>query len=267
MDLNKDARTFVRLVIGLSTTKEEELGLDTSIHWTTNTITGIKESGTVEALDKYGKLVPYKLDIKQPPFIRTTVRGRGTTCWFAFHPETQEKVIIKDCWREAKRRPESEYLEAAFLIPGVVKLISWDDDRAQTKDIKYRPAGMAAVCVDFRNYIKSRTVLRASGKALHEFQTRHEVIAAFRDIVCGENTTSSDVATSGYSFHLSAHGEIFAKGILHRDIKLANLRIGDPEAPVGDRGMVLDFDAAIWVDREQAEICEGYRSVGLMLLI
>lgn len=190
MDINKDARTFVRLVIGLSTTEEKELGLDTSVQWSIDKKTGLKESGTVYALNEYGKRVKYELDMEKPPFIRTTIRGRGTVCWYAFDPETRQKVVIKDAWREAARRPESEYLEAALTIPGIAKLISWEDNRAQTQDPKYRPAGMAAVCDNFFNHLKSRIVVRASGRPLNDFKTRHEVVAAFRDVISGESLSS-----------------------------------------------------------------------------
>lgn len=57
------------------------------------------------------------------------------------------------------------------------------------------------------------------------------------------------------------HRYLLAEGVLHRDIKFDNLRLGDPDAPIGDRGTLVDLDMAIWVDREEHEMCRGERSV------
>ena len=43
---------------------------------------------------------------------------------------------------------------------------------------------------------------------------------------------------------MSGHRNLYRKGILHRDISHNNVLLGKENAPVGDRGVLIDFDAA-----------------------
>ncbi|KAF6760680.1 hypothetical protein DFP72DRAFT_1091862, partial [Ephemerocybe angulata] len=114
IEIHKDPYTFVRLIVGLATCDETVLGLDTSVQWVVDQQTGLKVSGTLDAFDDETQIsTRYNLCMKSTPFVRPSIRGRGTTCYRATHPVTGEVVIIKDSWRTEGRTPEIEFLEAA----------------------------------------------------------------------------------------------------------------------------------------------------------
>ncbi|KAJ3525599.1 hypothetical protein NMY22_g10504 [Coprinellus aureogranulatus] len=83
INIHQDPYTFVRLVLGLGSTQEELLGLDTNVQWTIKK--GQKVAGTVKMVDSEGEDLTFDLIDVHPVFIRAALRGRGTTCWHAHH--------------------------------------------------------------------------------------------------------------------------------------------------------------------------------------
>lgn len=182
-----DAHTFIRLILGLTSTKEEVLGLDTSIQW--KIVQGTKTSGTINVskppVKKSAKPVKpteYKLKNVHPVFSRSSICGRATTCWLATGPDSKD-VIIKDAWHTGTRIAEHEYLERAREIPRVGRMICYETHLGETDD--YRPAkyldGLVA-----HNRKKLRIVMEAHGENISKFRTRYELIAALRDAVRGK---------------------------------------------------------------------------------
>ncbi|KAF6760783.1 hypothetical protein DFP72DRAFT_792537, partial [Ephemerocybe angulata] len=240
VNIHKDPATFIRLVLGLSSLNEADLGLDVSVKWTVDPETGKKTRGTITTLDPNGKPITYNL-AREAPFIRVEIRGRGTTCWHAIDPETGKSLLIKDAWRTSARKPETEYLEAARGINGIVQMISAQDNFAQT--ITYRPDGFSSPI--FHNRIKLRVVLEHYGRTLWHFESRLQLIAALKDAI-------------------SAHKELFKHEILHRDISLNNILLGNPGAVEGLRGILIDLDMAIWTYRSSNEMSPDKRTGALI---
>ncbi|KAF5339124.1 hypothetical protein D9611_011173 [Ephemerocybe angulata] len=235
-DVHTDPLTFIRLVLGLSSTDESVLGIDTSVQWIIDPKTGKKCSGTIASSDREGNPINYNLDMTAPPFVRASIRGRGTTCWHASHPETGERVLIKDAWRTGTRKSEIEYLKVAQGVEGVVQMISFEDDRAETKN--YRPA--TCQHPGFHNRIKSRVVMEHYGPSIWNFDDRIQLIAAIKDAI-------------------QAHKKLYDRLVLHRDISMQNVLIG-PSAEPGRRGVIIDLDMAVKIDRKPSEISADPRT-------
>ncbi|TEB22076.1 hypothetical protein FA13DRAFT_1799188 [Coprinellus micaceus] len=80
IDINKEKETFIRLILGVSSPDEKILGLDTSVQWVIDDVTGRKVSGTVKVDEKdpekgTSTVVTYDLDMEEPPLIRPRTPG------------------------------------------------------------------------------------------------------------------------------------------------------------------------------------------------
>ncbi|KAF5340996.1 hypothetical protein D9611_006097 [Ephemerocybe angulata] len=219
LDIHENPYTFVRLILGLSS-KEGMLGLDTSVRWTV--VDGVKVSGTISTIDGKGKRVKYDLIMNEPPFVRHTVRSRGTTCWNAKDNEGA-RVLIKDVWRADGRKPEHEFLKKAVGIEGLAQMISHEDNRAQTRD--YRPKKFSSD--DFYNRTSARITMKQYGPNLAYFSSQKQAIAAIRDAI-------------------KAHCRLLEAGVLHRDISMTNILLSDSESGSNEpQGILIDLDMAI----------------------
>ncbi|KAF6760703.1 hypothetical protein DFP72DRAFT_1003338, partial [Ephemerocybe angulata] len=239
INIHHNPRTFIRLILGLSSPNETTLGFDTSIQWELDPATGAKVAGTIETTDSTGQSNVYDLNMDRPPFSRGHILGRGTICWHATHHTTGAEVVIKDAWRPASKVSECDLLNAAQGLDGVVQMISFQDQCAETR--AYRPPGF--VLGGFESRIKSRTVMRSYGKSIQYFTSRYQAISALRDALAG-------------------HRSLRAAGILHRDVSLQNILLGLPDAPPGVRGILIDLDMACWtwdLSRLRAETGLGTR--------
>ncbi|TEB22082.1 hypothetical protein FA13DRAFT_1921280 [Coprinellus micaceus] len=241
------AYMFVRWVLGLTSYNEEEIGLDTSIQWKIDS-RGRKSSGTV-TVNQYdaGKeaFIPvvYDLNMEEPPFVRPSLAGRGTTIWPAKEPGTGAHVLIKDSWRTDTRTPESQHMEAAndAKITGIPEMVGFQDYCAQTKD--YRPPNFNEDA--FFNRVKLRIVIKKHGLSIWYFRSRLQLLQALVAVII-------------------AHAELFKNGILHRDISMQNIILGSPTS--GSAGYLIDLDMAldISVDRTLTGVSKDKRT-GLMI--
>ncbi|KAF6760881.1 hypothetical protein DFP72DRAFT_1165974 [Ephemerocybe angulata] len=208
VNIHDDPHTFIRLVLGLSSAEEEVLGLDTSVQWVIDNA--------------------YALQSMEPIFSRDVVRGRGTVCWAA-KDATGSPVIIKDLWRADMKGPEHEFLERAKGLQGVVQMVSFEDDRAQTKD--FRPETYRSD--DFYNRTLSRITMKRYGPSLAHSTSQWRAISALRDAIEG-------------------HLNLVKSNVLHRDVSTENVLLGEEGAPAGQRGILIDLDMAAPVKGERA---------------
>ncbi|KAF5341146.1 hypothetical protein D9611_006024 [Ephemerocybe angulata] len=228
INYHSNPTTLILFVLGLTSHDEANLGLDTSVQWTIDPDTGKKVAGTLVALNEHGGTVRYDLNMEKPPFVRPGIVGRGATCWHAVDPDTGKSVVIKDTWRGPDRAYESEseskFLADARGIPGVVQMISHQDNCAATSD--FRPSDFKVE--GCKNRIKARVVLEECAEPIWNFTSRHQVISALRDTIA-----------------VQAHRKLLERGILHRDISPLNILLGHPGAPDGLRGILIDLDMAM----------------------
>ncbi|KAJ2914090.1 hypothetical protein MD484_g6303, partial [Candolleomyces efflorescens] len=218
LNIHDDPHTFVRLIIGITSPNESEIGLDTSIQWTIEN--GRKTSGKLTTIGAdRGKAVYSLLDV-EPFFSRCDILGRGTICWRVAHPENGEELLIKDSWRSEDRISEYVHLQEAVGTPGVVQMLSCESDRGQTRSLR---AFGTRVPTGFANRIETRVVLRCYGNPVVVFTSAKKVLYALRDAIAG-------------------HRRLFKKGLLHRDVSAQNVLFGQPGAEEGDRGVLIDLD-------------------------
>ncbi|KAF5336995.1 hypothetical protein D9611_002968 [Ephemerocybe angulata] len=230
IDIHQSPHTFMRLVLGLSSMDEGVLGFDTTVKLKVDPSNG-RKTGTITTVGDDGIPVPYILRMDQPPYTRSELVGRGTTCWLATHPVTGERVVIKDAWRPESRLPEGDFLNAAKGIDGVVQVLSHQDCLAETKG--YRPDVFE--WKNSENRIKSRVVMKQYGLPIDCFTSRFQAIAALRDAIAGNR-------------------ELLSRGVVHKDISIQNILFGPPGAPPGRRGVLIDLDMAGWVRNSRREL-------------
>ncbi|TFK66137.1 hypothetical protein BDN72DRAFT_860086 [Pluteus cervinus] len=225
-NIHEDPETFVRLILGLAS-GEDSVGFDTSIFW---------QGGTryIRSLNKQGEVVDYRVvGDGAPVFSRKAICGRGTCCWRVLDPQTQEEYIIKEAWH-LDGRDEVEYLEepAVQKVIGVGRLVVPEvDSRKTIAEIRGYPEAPEG----FMDRTWCRMILEAYGPNLESFKSGLQLLEAFQDLV-------------------EAHRDLFIAGILHRDISIHNTLFGKPNAPKGQRGILIDLDMAILTNREESMV-------------
>lgn len=168
------------MIIGLCSTDENELGLDTSIQWTI--VNGKKTDGKLYTVGHDNKPKWYNLAQQHPIISTTIIRGRATTCWAVIDPDSDsgEEFIVKDSWTSPKRTAERVYLQRLGSLAGVCELESYEIGRGQTKDYRCKTIGGG-----YFNRVASRIMIKAYGGPLHKFKNALQVLIAVRDAVGG----------------------------------------------------------------------------------
>lgn len=90
--------------------------------------------------------------------------------------------------------------------------------------------------------IFSRTTLEAYRGPIDKFETRLQLLYAFRNAIAG-------------------HQNLWRKGILHRDISINIILLGKEDAEPGYRGLVIDLDMAICINRTTSFAGADFRTV------
>ncbi|KAJ2914981.1 hypothetical protein MD484_g5413, partial [Candolleomyces efflorescens] len=226
LDFNEDPHTFVRLIVGLSSPDEAEIGLDSTIKWEVKN--GAKISGTIttRAVDNTERVYP--LQSVDPFFSRSQLHGRGTTCWVVSDPATGETLLVKDAWKSDDRTSEHVHLQEASGLPGVAQMISCEPDRGQIKHLRSVDQDES---ITFKNRIETRVVMKCYNHSVVCFTTARQLLCALRDAIAG-------------------HRNLFKKGILHRDVSIHNILLGIPGAKPGERGILIDLDMATRCDED-----------------
>ncbi|KAH9482167.1 hypothetical protein JR316_0004262 [Psilocybe cubensis] len=247
INYHTDPVTLVRIVLGISSIEQDQKisAFDTRIKWEHGgdwpqiTVSTPKEHARSLRLTTTSR-ASYVYQVVGTPFIRRSARGRGTVCWNAEQvspPQpngTVSAVLIKDSWRSSGRQNEWELLKIVKGLAGVGQMVAYEDD-TEYPISQFRNHVVNGLYTNSRPYtadrIFCRIVLEAYGRSIKYFQTKLELLHAFYDSVAG-------------------HKNIWQKGILHRDISLENILLGKPNAEPGNRGVLIDLDMAIKVDRE-----------------
>ncbi|KAJ2914317.1 hypothetical protein MD484_g6091, partial [Candolleomyces efflorescens] len=222
-NFHDNPHSFVRLVLGLSSLDESDIGLDASIQWITRLEHGRKVGGTLKSRGPDGEDVVYQLVGTTPFFCDDSIRGRSTMCWNVRDPVTNEDLVVKDSWRTEDRVSEHLFMQDAVGIPGVVQMVTCEPDRCDTRSLR----GFGGTSpVGFRNRVETRIVMKAYGKSIRKYTSAKQLFCALRDAIAG-------------------HMELFKRGTIHRDVSLQNVLLGKPDAQPGYRGVLIDFDISI----------------------
>ena len=169
LDIHEDPYTFVRLVAGMSSPNEADIGLDTSIQWIIEN--GRKVSGTLTSRGMDGDNdveVVYPLLDVEPFFSQPIITGRCTTCWKVSHPVSGDELLVKDSWKLESWTSEHVFLELARGIPGVVQMIACEPGRGQTKDFR---SFEDEIPEGFQNRVETRVVVKLYGEPINKFSS------------------------------------------------------------------------------------------------
>jgi serine/threonine protein kinase len=220
-------------VLGICSVDDEAVGFDTSIFWE-------NDKRYLRTFDQNEEVIQYTLSKRPALFYRRTIRGRGTICWRAKDKENRA-IIIKDAWRSKDRNPEWELLKDVKGLEGVGQMVGWEERGLTTAKLRRFDEEMLSIFLDFRDRMFCRITMEAYGGTIDHFKSREELLYAFRDAVAG-------------------HQNLWTKGILHRDISVNNVLIGKPGAEVGNRGVVIDLDMAIRLERTESLASVDFRT-------
>ncbi|KAJ6613619.1 hypothetical protein B0H10DRAFT_219274 [Mycena sp. CBHHK59/15] len=172
----------------------------------------VKTTGAGRFIDVAG--MQYK--IIKTLFIIDVIRGRGTVCW---HVRLDgQDFAIKDTWAD-KSRPhtEAEILRMAQAVEGVPRVVAdvvvqingVDDTTRNLRATIRGPADGQKLFVAYSSVeerIHRRLVLTPYALPLTSFRSRKELISIFIDAV-------------------TAHRDLLAANILHRDISMKDLML------------------------------------------
>ncbi|KAJ2916708.1 hypothetical protein MD484_g3714, partial [Candolleomyces efflorescens] len=220
-NIHDEPATFIRLILGLCSSDERTLGFDDTIQWEVEAH-GSKRGRTLRTVAGDGTITTYQLATSAAPFTRENVRGRGTTCWSAKDSEGNS-LIVKDYWILDGQETEAKLLEEAKGLRGICQMVSYEENRFQTKDLRGNVQELESG--SFRNRKLTRIVMKAYGPSIEKFTSVAQLLAALRDAI-------------------AAHKLLFLKDIIHRDISPGNILLGKAGAEEGIRGILIDLDIA-----------------------
>lgn len=180
--IHEDVKTFIRVVLGLSSYDEAELGLDTGVQWTIEG--GRKVGGSITVVDASGGQVTYSLCDVNPSFLRYDFHGRGTTGWRVRSPVGTE-LFIKDCWRPASGSAEYDTLAHISGQQGVAQMLSFETRERTTADLRAN-GDNSWTMEGFSNRVSTRLVMESCGKSIDCFESQKQLVSAMRDAIAGE---------------------------------------------------------------------------------
>ncbi|KAJ3514129.1 hypothetical protein NLJ89_g2549 [Agrocybe chaxingu] len=222
VDIHKEPVKFIYLILLVCSPDPSVPGFDTNIYWR-----GDKryiETFDIDGTDTRARIEYEILRADGRPFIfRRNIHGRGTVCWKVKDP-TGKVRIIKDSWQADGRALEKDLLKKVQGLKGVGQMVACEDDRPSIEVLRGMEGHKLPDGISDR--FPRRLVLEAYGNTIDNFTSRTQFLCAFRDAVAG-------------------HQNMWNKNILHRDISINNILIGEDGADDGDRGVVIDLDMAV----------------------
>lgn len=233
INIHTDAVLFIRIILGLASTDPDTLGINGGIYWN-----GGRRIVEAPIGDQKTPCSTMQID---PVFRRRAIVGRGTVCWNVESPlDEPGPFLVKFAWRAKERTPEWLFLERVreHKVKGVGQMLGHEEGVTITEiRCGLEPKNSKGISID---RVFCCVVLRCYGKSIEHFQSKLQFLEAFRDAVAG-------------------HKNLHDIGILHRDISLHNILLGDP-ADEGNRGILVDLDMAIFLNRTRTNALADLRT-------
>ncbi|KAJ3500029.1 hypothetical protein NLJ89_g9973 [Agrocybe chaxingu] len=208
------AKELVRCILLLCSRDALLLGFDYNVKWRNG-------RRHIRTRDTEGRVIDYRLLTPDPIFQHEDIRCRGTTCYQAEGPNG-ERYVIKDAWKDRNSPLEHDLL--GFTkdadVQGIGEMVG--------SEVGWR---VRIARGPFANHndgdlVRLRLTLKQYGRPLDSFDSREQLLFAFRDAVAG-------------------HRNLWRAGALHRDISVNNILLGNQGAPQGWRGVLIDLEFAV----------------------
>ncbi|EHK21283.1 uncharacterized protein TRIVIDRAFT_134280, partial [Trichoderma virens Gv29-8] len=192
-----------------------------------------------------------EMDLVQedPCLVHSHLVGLGTTCIAASESTPSEpSVVVKFSWREDNAPAELQLLELTGQrkVWGVIELLG-REDVAKISELREG--------LQFPQPVVNRTLSCVAtsplGRPIRKFASIRELLEVLGDLV-------------------KALQSLYVDGrMLHRDIAIKNLIINPEPSIKGSRGVLIDFDAALDLDKasdvEPLVGSDGFMAIGILL--
>lgn len=190
IDIHNKAGEFVRLVLGVSSKNDANVGLDPGFMW--NEDKSQRFLKTVHIGQDNVEVANYYTILKKRPYSRHEgIVGNGTSCWLGRDLDGK-LVIIKDTWipvHTGNRIPEAQLLAWVEDMEGISQMRTpfclidspTSKLRGLSSDI-YRQGPNKRF--EARQY--SRMIFEYAGKPLSDITDPKEVLIAMRDAIAGQ---------------------------------------------------------------------------------
>ncbi|KAF4612128.1 hypothetical protein D9613_004384 [Agrocybe pediades] len=234
INIHKNAKVFVRIILGICSPDFAAVGFDTSIYWS--------DDGTrhIQTLDENKNTVIYQIKDPngKPLFHAGTIEGRGTCCW-----AVEGGLVVKDQWTSVGQTPEVDFLEASKGLAFVGQMVAHVTGTSTAKLRGFNDYDHDVAPEDKKHFCDRyfhRVTLKDGGKPLLQFSSPEEVLHAMRNAIRG-------------------HKNLWDRGILHRDISINNILITRSDT-VPHGGTLIDLDMAVWIDRANSPEAKDFRA-------
>jgi hypothetical protein len=189
-------KTFVRLIVGLSSHDEEALGLDTSVQWKVDA-DGRKRSGTLKVTDDDTKVTRvYKLASLRP-IVEDYERIAGRSkVWLVKDCANKDTTFrVADTWKDVEKgsngsrtSPELELLKKLRTLDGVLQKLEDEaiQGRWQTRDSGAHTCDTPEQVPYPSNWICSRSVTESAGVGIFTFKSEVQLMCGIRDAIEGK---------------------------------------------------------------------------------
>jgi len=164
--------------------------------------------------------------------------------------------MMKDKWQGKEWGTEVEMLTVVrkARVPGVVQLVLFDETHPADKPMStaFVRQSLGIYNPEDQNLMFTRTVLElhGQGQSISHFESGLQLLQAFRDAINGESSLSLPFHFSpDADAYIVGHYHLVKAGILHRDISADNILLGEQNAPVGQRAILIDLGRATRCDR------------------
>lgn len=181
-NIHAQVKTFIRLILGLSSFDENVVGLDTAVKWTVEG--GRKVAGTIAVTDNSGKRTEYAMCDVEPSFRRWGLEGRGTTGWRVLSPQGVE-LFIKECWRPEGGLAEHVVLAKTAEQDGTPRMVAFEAREESTASLRAN-GNESWSSEPFTGRVFTRIVMEHCGKSVESFESQKHLVSAIRDAVAGE---------------------------------------------------------------------------------
>jgi hypothetical protein len=279
-------KTFVRLIVGLSSLDEEALGFDTSVQWKAGAY-GRKNSGTLKVTDDDTRVTRvYELASPHPISQSSRQIAGQLTRWLVKDPANKGATLeVTDEWKEVAggtndsgTSPELDLLKKLRNLDGVPQLLEYEAIQGgwQTKDSGAHNYDAPEQAPHPSNWICSRSVMVPYKVGISRFKTEVQLIGAIRDAIEGKcfaiyYVSFQDLSKPIFPSTLGHKNMYLEAQTLHCHVAPKNIALGKPDAPPGKRGILTNITKAkpisTLVPSTVAEVRSGSQEHNLLLYL